>query len=155
MVVMILFKRVNLHLLFRQIDAINTASVLRSPSAIKAGQAAIEVSPHLTIIFGINSQHSVLLSAAIQSPIKIILDMRKTNVFVCQQQRHFNQSVRPTLDVYGCKRKKKKKFWTKTEYTCLVVSFVFLFLRKEKLSIPSSSKQKNGISLIYSTDGSN
>lgn len=50
---------------------------------------------------------------------------------------------------------KKKKFWTKTEYTCLVVSFVFLFLRKEKLSIPSSSKQKNGISLIYSTDGSN
>ena len=56
--------------------------------------------------------------------------MRKTNVFVCQQQRHFNQSVRPTLDVYGCKRK-KKKFWTKTDYTCLVVSFVFLFLRKE------------------------
>ena len=51
--------------------------------------------------------------------------------------------------------KKKTKFWTKTDYTCLVVSFVFLFLRKEKLSIPSSSKQKNGISLIYFTDGSN
>lgn len=35
--------------------------------------------------------------------------MRKTNVFVCQQQRHFNQSVRPTLDVYGCQCKKKKR----------------------------------------------